>query len=69
MGTALSEWLTAGLMGIGGLFMLLAAVGVLRLPSPVYGRSMISRHACEAGWMRQGCGCDCNSLRRKQGTP
>ena len=32
MGTALSEWLTAGLMGIGGLFMLLAAVGILRLP-------------------------------------
>lgn len=32
MGTAITAWLTAGLMGIGGLFMLLAAVGVLRLP-------------------------------------
>jgi multicomponent Na+:H+ antiporter subunit G len=32
MGTAVTAWLTAVLLGIGGLFMLLAAVGVLRLP-------------------------------------
>lgn len=32
MGTTVAAWLVAGLMSIGSLFMLLAAIGCLRLP-------------------------------------